>query len=724
MRIDFGKVKPGSVLPIPFFTYDSNDPAASVIVSDFVVGDIEIYKDFGLTQRASTNGYTLIDTDGINIESVTGFHGFTIDLSDNTTANFYVSGSHYFIMVGPITVDAGAVVFCAATFYIGYDSAILDANIATLASQTSFTITNPPTDDGSLIGCTCLVTDIATKAQTAIGVVSNYTTAANTITLAADPAVFTMAAGDHISFFMPTNVKAISDDITAANNLELMYDTTGYTDATAPASRSQVDGIGAGGGGGLNFAVTSDNTSTAIKTVDSVGTPTGTFANLQAEDGSVHSIAHATNDIDWIYGFTVGGGRTAVEVDFAGRLNSANDAMLIQAFDFVGADWETIVQLPGQGGSSNITLIGALLSKHTGTGADLGNVFVRFEADGAMTSPTLTVDKLLVEAVNIGQSVGYANGRIYINTNASNTNTESFVDGTADNPVSTIAAAKTLSTQLGIVDFHVVNGSSFTLAENTDNESYFGDNWTLGLGAQSIAGANFVGATVSGTSTGKNASFEDCDVRATSVDESVFLRCQMGSTLTLIATGNYDLVDCSAQLISGSGPVLDLASLGGAVMNYRRYSGGLTVNNFAAGDICGIELVSGGPFTFNGVDGTATIKGMASAYTDNRTGSNIKLFTTALVKNVLPASNRALSDIEFNMVDASDFATPKTGLTVTGERSIDGGAYASVTGAIAEVGSGTYQFDAAADDMNGVIITFKFTATGAADSFLTIRTSR
>ena len=90
--------------------------------------------------------------------------------------------------------------------------------------------------------------------------------------------------------------------------------------------------------------------------------------------------------------------------------------------------------------------------------------------------------------------------------------------------------------------------------------------------------------------------------------------------------------------------------------------------------------------------------------------------------HLIPKKNEALSDIEFLMVDGTDFATPETGLTVSGTRSIDGGAFAAVSGTIAEVGNGIYQFDAAAADMNGSIITFRFTATGAAATFITLRT--
>lgn len=84
--------------------------------------------------------------------------------------------------------------------------------------------------------------------------------------------------------------------------------------------------------------------------------------------------------------------------------------------------------------------------------------------------------------------------------------------------------------------------------------------------------------------------------------------------------------------------------------------------------------------------------------------------------------NVAFSNFEFLMVDSTDHVTPKTGLTVTGTRSIDGGAFAAVSGAIAEVADGIYQFDALAADTNGDLITWRFISAGADDFFVTFGT--
>lgn len=96
---------------------------------------------------------------------------------------------------------------------------------------------------------------------------------------------------------------------------------------------------------------------------------------------------------------------------------------------------------------------------------------------------------------------------------------------------------------------------------------------------------------------------------------------------------------------------------------------------------------------------------------------------TAVTRAIQPQINTAFNNIEFLMVDDDDHVTPKTGLTVSGHKSLDGGAFAVVAGTIAEVANGIYQFDASAADMNGAIVTFRFSATDADDTFITIKTT-
>lgn len=200
--IDFGTVRPGTTLYVPFHTFDSNDPSASVTLSGLATTDIEIYKDGSTTQRASDNGYALLDTDGIDFDGVTGIHGFSVDLADNSTAGFYAAGSQYWIVVASVTVDAGTVNFIAATFRIGYEDAILNTTIATLSTQTSFTLTVGPAEDDALNGMWVCIHDVASAVQKGYAVISDYTGSTKTVTLAAGT-TFTAAATDNISVMGP-----------------------------------------------------------------------------------------------------------------------------------------------------------------------------------------------------------------------------------------------------------------------------------------------------------------------------------------------------------------------------------------------------------------------------------------------------------------------------------------------------------------------------------------
>ena len=91
---------------------------APITMSGFATGDLKIYKNGSTTERASTSGFALLDTDGIDFDSITGIHGFSVDLSDNTTAGFYAAGSTYTIVISTITVDSQTMSFVVGTFRI------------------------------------------------------------------------------------------------------------------------------------------------------------------------------------------------------------------------------------------------------------------------------------------------------------------------------------------------------------------------------------------------------------------------------------------------------------------------------------------------------------------------------------------------------------------------------------------------------------------------------
>jgi hypothetical protein len=84
--------------------------------------------------------------------------------------------------------------------------------------------------------------------------------------------------------------------------------------------------------------------------------------------------------------------------------------------------------------------------------------------------------------------------------------------------------------------------------------------------------------------------------------------------------------------------------------------------------------------------------------------------------------NAALNAFPFLMVNDSDGKTPETGLAVTAQRLIDNGTFAACANSVVEVSNGWYRIDLAAVDLNGNIITLRFSATGARTREITIVT--
>lgn len=114
MQVYLGDYELGKTIFFPFTTY--NAAGASVTITGLAVTDIEIYRGGSITQRSSDNGYALVDTDGIDIDSITGLHGFTVDTSDNSDAGFFAAGNDYTVVVSTITADSQTVTFIAGRF--------------------------------------------------------------------------------------------------------------------------------------------------------------------------------------------------------------------------------------------------------------------------------------------------------------------------------------------------------------------------------------------------------------------------------------------------------------------------------------------------------------------------------------------------------------------------------------------------------------------------------
>lgn len=89
--------------------------------------------------------------------------------------------------------------------------------------------------------------------------------------------------------------------------------------------------------------------------------------------------------------------------------------------------------------------------------------------------------------------------------------------------------------------------------------------------------------------------------------------------------------------------------------------------------------------------------------------------TTGIAKGV------ALSGFTFLMTDTTNHA-PKTGVTVTATRSLDGAAFAACANSATEIGNGIYTINLAAADLNGNTVMLRFTGSNADDRDILIVT--
>jgi len=82
--------------------------------------------------------------------------------------------------------------------------------------------------------------------------------------------------------------------------------------------------------------------------------------------------------------------------------------------------------------------------------------------------------------------------------------------------------------------------------------------------------------------------------------------------------------------------------------------------------------------------------------------------------------NQALNNFHFLMTDSTTH-NPATGKTVTATRAIDNGSFGAGTlGSVTEVSNGLYRVDLPAADLNGNVVTLRFTASGCDDLFVTL----
>jgi hypothetical protein len=270
-------VPAGDVLPLFFSSYGKTN-GESITLSGLAVTDIEIYKDGSVTQRASDAGYTLLDTDGIDFDSITGIHGISIDTGDNTDAGFYTVGAWFHVVVSAVTVDSQTVSFIAAAFRImpaegsaGVPkvdvSHIAGSTVSTTSAQIGVNVVQISTDSAAADNAEAFFDGTGYAGTN--NVIPTVTTVSNQVT---------------------ANVTGISGDSTAADNLEAALDGTGGVTITAA----------------LTGNITGDLSG-------SVGSVTGSVGSIAASGIAASSFAAAAIDAAAIAGNAIGAAELAAD---------------------------------------------------------------------------------------------------------------------------------------------------------------------------------------------------------------------------------------------------------------------------------------------------------------------------------------------------------------------------------------------------------------------------
>jgi len=97
----YGDFAEDDTVLIPFNTFDSNDPSASVTITNLADADIKVHKDGSVTQIV-TDGATV----AIDFDTITGNHLVTIDTSAHAD---YATGSEYAVRIEGTTVGGATI---------------------------------------------------------------------------------------------------------------------------------------------------------------------------------------------------------------------------------------------------------------------------------------------------------------------------------------------------------------------------------------------------------------------------------------------------------------------------------------------------------------------------------------------------------------------------------------------------------------------------------------
>lgn len=245
----------------------------------------------------------------------------------------------------------------------------------------------------------------------------------------------------------------------------------------------------------------------------------------------------------------------------------------------------------------------------------MGKVRIRFYAAAGLTSATLYIDRIFVSYAIVNRSVGYADGSIWIDTSRSNEGVEPYVDGTADNPVSTLAAATTIADSTGLRIITLLAGSSVVIGQDYYSYSFRGYFAEIDLNGHNVDACTFQGMIITGSEGGTNSvavSFLNCRIGTSTLGLSIYQDCRLAGTITISQAGDYFFDGCFSAVAGTGTPGFDFgAAIGATNLSFRHYSGGIEILNMGGvgPDVMSLEGEGQLKINANCTDGLVALRG-------------------------------------------------------------------------------------------------------------------
>lgn len=421
-----------------------------------------------------------------------------------------------------------------------------------------------------------------------------------------------------------------------------------YLDAKVTEIRDALSLISVAGAS-TNIPFTSYVLTTGTQTV-------GTVANVTAQDATYHTHTDVAGAMNLYYEANIGAGGVPSTATWRGYLQSGNDSLEVYGYDWATSGWIRVGTIVGTAGATVQTLTFSLFSTMVGLGADAGKVRLRF-TDGAftLTSATFATDQLLATFTRGVE--GYEGGAIWYDDENVNTNTVVGIDGTPQNPVSSFAALDALLTATRLHKVEVAPGSTLSPTGAQNGRVFSGVGWNLALSGRQYNDCTIIGAKISGNSSGSGNAFVACYYdAAVQLGPCRMSGCGLGAgTMTIASAGDYQLDDCRSRVPGASTPVIDFSAYGATNMGIRNYSGGISLQNLAVGDVVSVGGPDLGTVSVSGSGGSVDVRGSGKPVNDGSAGT-VTIVQTGYISSLIPTASTVAAAVWGYVVEGTKTA--------------------------------------------------------------------